>query len=681
MQSAEASPNIETTTIDRALLVAARTAVFLVLAMPLVITPDTIYPFVIGKALYSRVLIEIAFATWAALAARSAAYRPVLSRIVIAFAVFALISLLASITGVSVQRSLWSTYERMQGVIDLAHWLAFILVLTSLFRTREDWRFLLNFNLLVGLVMALMGAALIFGWQLPVYGFLEKGQRISITLGNPTYLGAYMLVNALIGAGLLVSSFTGETARRESGAAPASRRRRGRRSRRGRAREGPSLLWPRLYWGAAVSLSLWMMWESGTRSSVVALAVALAALAAAYLLWGRLKRVKLAAAAIPVCIVLFGLFLVWGAETPPGQLLAERSHTMKRLMQTAGDRDISTGGRLSSAYFGLEAFAERPLLGWGPENYIVAWGRHYDPERAGPDTGELFDLAHVTPINELATKGAVGFAGYLSLWLLLLWAVVSRLRRLGADGDTLTMFLGAALAGYFIHSVALFDTLATFMQFALLLGFMASLDANRDGSGGSGLGKGRATAAALDRLRQLTARAARFPYAGWAGAAVLAAVLGTAIYLGNIRAYQAASEARLAEAAESTAGWPARLHHHQRAITLFPPLANGPREVLLTNILRDWETLTQDREAFAEAMRMVSRAAEDLTESEPEYWNGYVRLALVYQNAAYLDPKHLAAAESYLETAEGLAPNHPHVTILRMRQSEVQEALGASPAR
>ena len=223
---------------DRALLIIAKAGVLLVLVMPLVVTRDTFFPFVVGKALYSRVLIEIAFAAWIVLAVRNASYRPVLSRLMIAFAVYLVVSLIASLAGVSPQRSIWSTYERMQGVVDLAHWVAFALVLTSVFRTRQDWRHVLNLSLLTGMVMALMGAAVMVGWELPVYDFLEAGQRIELTLGNPTYVGAYMLINALIGVGLFVDSFTDRTSG-ERGSAAMRRRRRRRRTGR-RSGESPS---------------------------------------------------------------------------------------------------------------------------------------------------------------------------------------------------------------------------------------------------------------------------------------------------------------------------------------------------------------------------------------------------------------------------------------------------------
>ena len=659
--------------VDTALLIIAKVGLLLVLVMPLVVTRDTFFPFVVGKALYSRVLIEIAFAAWIVLAVRNASYRPVLSRLMIAFAVYLVVSLIASLAGVSPQRSIWSTYERMQGVVDLAHWVAFALVLTSMFRTRQDWRHVLNLSLLIGMVMALMGAAVMVGWELPVYDFLEAGQRIELTLGNPTYVGAYMLINALIGAGLFVDSFTDRTAGERGGST--ARRRRRRRTERRSVGTASNLLWWRVFWAVAVGLSLWMMLESSTRGAFVGLVGALAAAAVGYVLWGRLRRLKIVAAVMIVGIVSFGLFLVLGAETAAAQRLAERSYVVERFIQAGQGNDTSLKGRLASVSFGLRGFVEKPLLGWGPENYVVAWGRHYDAEEVGDYRGPPFDQAHNKPIEELTTKGAVGLASYLTLWVLMLWTVSSRVRRLGADREVLTLVMGAAMVGYFAQNLFLFDTPTTVLQFVVLLGFAVSLDTTYDGmrKTSAGIGWTRSAAAVLDRLRvrDLGTRAARNPAVGWACAAVLAVLVGMTVYMGNVRVYQAAIEANSAVVRQGPT-WSQRLDHFERSMDLFPPLANYPRQYMLTSLNSSWDALSNTA-VVARAMDMVDRAAVEIEASEPEWWAAYVNLAAVYQNAASLDPSYAEVARGYVETAEKLAPETPGVVVIKARQEKLEE--------
>ena len=60
------------------------------------------------------------------------------------------VAALSGALGVSPQRSLWSTYTRMEGLVDAAHWTAFAVVLMAMLRTARDWYRLLNANLCGG---------------------------------------------------------------------------------------------------------------------------------------------------------------------------------------------------------------------------------------------------------------------------------------------------------------------------------------------------------------------------------------------------------------------------------------------------------------------------------------------------------------------------------------------------
>ena len=138
---------------------AVRVGVVLVLFTPLIVTTELVFPFVVGKALYARAVIEILFAFWIALVVRDGEQKPPVSRVLLAFGAWLLASSGAGLLGVSPTRSLWSTYERMQGVFDLAHWLAFAIVAASVFRSLRDWRVLLGVNVAVSGLVCGLGVA------------------------------------------------------------------------------------------------------------------------------------------------------------------------------------------------------------------------------------------------------------------------------------------------------------------------------------------------------------------------------------------------------------------------------------------------------------------------------------------------------------------------------------------
>ena len=122
-----------TVRIERALLTDIRLGAFLVLLTPLIVTSSTLFPYVVGKAIYARSLIEVIFACWVILALRNPSYRQFRSWVLWLFGMYLFVSLLTALFGVSFQRSFWGDYRRMGGVFDLAHWFAFAVVTFQLF--------------------------------------------------------------------------------------------------------------------------------------------------------------------------------------------------------------------------------------------------------------------------------------------------------------------------------------------------------------------------------------------------------------------------------------------------------------------------------------------------------------------------------------------------------------------
>ena len=185
---------------ERALRVALFGVLGLLLLTPFVVTPGTVYPFVVGKALWSRALIEIAFALWAALALMHPGYRPPRSWLLALLAVGFCVSLLSAGLGVSPGYSLWSDYERMQGLVDRAHWVALAVVLASVLHTPRAWRALLQANLAAGTAMACIVIARALDIGVPFYGALPESSpmRLGGPFGNPGFLSIYLLVTLVM---------------------------------------------------------------------------------------------------------------------------------------------------------------------------------------------------------------------------------------------------------------------------------------------------------------------------------------------------------------------------------------------------------------------------------------------------------------------------------------------------
>ena len=289
----------------------------------------------------------------------------------------------------------------------------------------------------------------------------------------------------------------------------------------------------------------------------------------------------------------------------------ERSNMLRRITEVGGD--VSSNERVAMLHFGLAGALERPILGWGPENYLVVWGKHYEAAKsAGSRLHVIQDRAHNNIVETLTASGIVGLISYLALWGSLIWVLFARVRRRGADRHMLTAFIGSAAVGLFVMNLTAFDTPASLLQSALLIGFAVSTETNRE----------RNPAASPFQLRRLHR-------------AVLAvgviAILVVTVYSINIRAYQAASEAWIGDLTPATEIG-TRLHHLNRAINLFPPLANTPRRDMLSALAEDWNALGSLSEQKA-AISLIKRIEQDLAASGGEHWLNYFLLGLVYQNA------------------------------------------------
>ena len=172
---------------ERLLLAPIRAGIALVLLTPLVTAPWTLYPFSVGKALWARVLIAVVFALWSALALARPRWRPPRSVLLALLAAGLALGLLSGWFGVSPQQSLWSTYERMQGLVNAAHWAAFAVVVASVARRPADWVRLLDVNLGVGFAVSVFAIVRFAapGTPLP-FPFMEGyWPRIGASAGNP----------------------------------------------------------------------------------------------------------------------------------------------------------------------------------------------------------------------------------------------------------------------------------------------------------------------------------------------------------------------------------------------------------------------------------------------------------------------------------------------------------------
>ena len=617
-------------TLEKILLYAVRFGVGLLLLTPLVMAMHTAYPTSVGKAVYARSIIEVVFVLWVLLAVAVPSWRPPRSWLLVLLAGGLVASAISAVFGVSPARSFWSSYIRMQGTVELAHWFALAAVVASVFRTSRSLRVLLTFHLGVGLLLSLVAIASYAGWEIPVLGRLPVPDfpRVSATLGNSTYLGAYLLVNVVLALGFLVRSFMPEP---PPPAAADRRREAGR-------REDALARWAeQIFYGLAVLLGLWGISLSGSMAALAGLFAALGALVLLYSFLAQSRRVRLAARASLGLMTGGAAALALVVFAAPSLLPSFDSPLLKRLTDPETvQRTLSN--RLEIWKPGIDGFIERPVFGWGEDNYVVVSGRYASGRGAIMPAS---DHAHNKLIEEAATKGLLGLAAYVAIWILTFVAILRGVRGVDARERAFGLFAGAALLGQLVQNQTLFITVTGSLQYVLLLAVTIRFGV-RAWPAGAGL-----------RLPEPLAAVFRHRVAH--GCMVLGAVaLGGAGLASNQAIYSGAAALYRAE----TSGSARFMDELKNAVDAFDPLANVPRMILFENLTENWMALRIRRHAeAARLLRWANVEGARAVAAEPENWMVAHALARLYRVVALTNPEYAGQAKRHFQRALELAPH------------------------
>ena len=367
------------------------------------------------KAGWFQICTEIALAAWIVLAVRDRRYRPDWRHpLLLATLVFAGVMIAVLPFSLEPLRSFWSTYIRMTGALNILHYTIWVLVLSSSFRDWSAWRGLLFWTTLVALGVDFV--ALVQWMQNP-------STRVAGTIGNALYLGGYIVLMLWIALLLFV------------------------RSKNGFAKFG---------YGCAAALHVLTLFSSGSRGAFAALGVT-GALLAVYLVFSFLKgRRRWVVGIIFAAVVVSSALSVAWLRSPGGYGWGQKN--LPLFLNRAVYSGLG-GDRTSLWTIAWQGFLEKPIFGWGLENYGVVFNTFVEPTGRDKVLGEpWYDRAHNGFIDILVSTGLIGLLAYLAIYAAAAWAVWRTARAAAEPDERLgTVVLGLATVAYAIFLVGSFD--------------------------------------------------------------------------------------------------------------------------------------------------------------------------------------------------------------------------------
>ena len=421
--------------LEKALRGTVLAGIFVLPFVCLIISTSLFFPYITGKNFAFRAIVEIIAALWLGLALVKPAYRPKRSWLLAAFAIFVFIIAIADAHGVAPFKSFWSNYERMDGWVTLAHLFVYFVVAASVMHTENLWKRLFQTSLAVSAYLSLYGFLQLVGiFALGQGGGGALERRVDATFGNPIYLSIYMLFHVFIAALLWVQAYE----------------------------DRKKMLWPSIIYGAIIFFDTLALLFTETRGTIVGLlgAIAVSVVLALWSVRHNKTIQKTAVGLIAAVVVVCGG--VWMARDTS----FVHSVGFLQRMTTISTQDNTTHARFMNWGIAMKGFEERPLLGWGQENYAIVFDRYYDPNMYGQEP--WFDRVHNIIFDWLIAGGILGLVSYLSLFVIATWFIMRGKTFKPLEKSVLV----GMLAGYFIHNFFVFDNAISYILFATMLAYI-----------------------------------------------------------------------------------------------------------------------------------------------------------------------------------------------------------------
>jgi len=385
------------------------------------------------------------FVWWATLVYRFPEIRPKWNVPMLVFGGLVVAMFISGLVGSSFSVSFWSTFERLMGVMMWIHASLFLVMMVSVFRSRDDW----NKLFFVSFVSAIIGALFVwlgnggFGWM----GYFKSSGAGAF--GNSSYAGSYLMLHIFIGIYLLPSL---------------------------KEFYKKIIIWV----GFVIILLSPVFFKFSILSGVFD--------------WSQFADAPwraLGQARAAIGSLIFGGIFWWGLALSGANIKWKRvigwilssvlivGITVAVVGTFVNDSKIQnlfsemvSHARVTVWDAGFQAFKEKPILGWGPENFDVAFQSHFPAELFLPGYGGevWFDRAHNSIVEQIVTTGIVGTTVWLTLYITLLMWLWKRARA-GVVARRDAIFITATLVSHFLVNLTVFDTPVSFLPWLVVVAF------------------------------------------------------------------------------------------------------------------------------------------------------------------------------------------------------------------
>lgn len=414
--------------------------------VPVLVDSTVLFPFIFPKTLLVRAVVAIFWAIFAAwlFMDRKRASEVIRERwrfiknpvFLFTIGFFVVLMFLSTIFAVDSYRAFFGEIERGEGFLGIASFIGFFVASLLVFE-KKDWLNFFKLSLVTGAILFIDALGEFMG---------DTFIRAQSFLGNPTFLAAvflFVIFSALI---VLFSR--------------------------------PTTFW-KLSSLVMVILGVVGVFLTGTRGAILGLLFGTMLVVIYFAAKGKDIKIsipvigeKISLRTVGVSLILVGLFLGTGLFVTRDNPVWENVPGIGRFVGISL-QDATLQTRLISAGVSLDAVnpknegVGRLLIGYGPENFDIAYNKYYNPEYMRYEP-LWFDRAHNKIFDVLVMNGVLGIFAYFGIWISLIYIVFRRIKEKEIGYAAAILFFSGA---YFVQNLFVFDQISTYIPFLSLFAF------------------------------------------------------------------------------------------------------------------------------------------------------------------------------------------------------------------
>lgn len=407
---------------------------------PLVIAKNLLFPFVSGKAYLFRFFVEISLFLWLLLILKNKRYLPNFKNpLVLTLLTFAFGLIITGFLGVDPIHSFFSEIERADGIIQYLHWVLYFVMLISVFKERKDWQ-------IFGVIFVILGILIsFFGWgqylsdhKFFFYG--EKRPRIEGTFGNPDYMPVFLIFVMAFLIWLYLEF---------------------------KEKEKFKFDWKNTGFLFLFLFFLATFIFTQTRGAYFGFGCGFLLFVGLFNVFYFKKQKKIA---LSLLILVFLGIISWSVLFYFKDTNFVKSNPiLKRAVVDISLKHGSLAQRLRTWKVALNVFKEKPIFGWGPENFFAGFNKYLDPRI--PRAGEpWFDKVHNQYLQILCEGGIFLFILYLILISAVFYLFIKLIKN--KEKRFLGIVLSSFYFAYLTQAIFLFDTFPMYLGLFPFLGLL-----------------------------------------------------------------------------------------------------------------------------------------------------------------------------------------------------------------